>query len=407
MNPARGGERIASINSALLAAMFFLIPTKITPVYALSALVLVLWTAEGRWQHKWHAVRGNTALWLVQATFWLYLVATLWSPDPGAGFSMSNRYLLFAIAPLYFTVAQRAHTTRYVAAFAAGVLACETLAAYNWLQLHHYPAWPVGFLSSKDALETAPFVDRIMFGPIVAFASYVCGWYALHTRGARRWWWAGAAALAVAGLTISASRVGLVAAALLMALLTFQRLHRHRLLAAVASVVVCASVAVALYAVADHTTQQRVVEGVDELHDVQGHGATSIAQRYTMATNTLHIIAQHPLFGVGTGGFRSAYLAMNALRSPGARMTRNPHNEMLFAVASCGVAGGVLLLAMWFVPPWLWRRHDDGLQALRIALPLFFFAICFSESYLWLPNTGLMFVLFSALLYGPATGQST
>jgi hypothetical protein len=55
---------------------------------------------------------------------------------------------------------------------------------------------------------------------------------------------------------------------------------------------------------------------------------------------------------------------------------------------------------MWFLPAWLWRHHKDQLSALRIALPAFFLMICLSESYLWLPNTGLLFVLFMSVLYG-------
>jgi hypothetical protein len=56
---------------------------------------------------------------------------------------------------------------------------CELFAGYNWIRIYQYPHWPQGFQSSKDVLEIAPFVDRIMFGPIVAFTGYVSGWRAL------------------------------------------------------------------------------------------------------------------------------------------------------------------------------------------------------------------------------------
>jgi O-antigen ligase len=121
-----------------------------------------------------------------------------------------------------------------------------------------------------------------------------------------------------------------------------------------------------------------------------------------MAVNTLHIIGEHPWLGVGAGDFVAEYKAVNDQRSPAWMPTRNPHNQLLFNLATTGVLGGVLLFAVWVAPPWLTRHWpDDGLGPLRVGLPLFYFFICLSESYIWRSNTGLMFMLFSALLYGP------
>ena len=165
--------------------------------------------------------------------------------------------------------------------------------------------------------------------------------------------------------------------------------------------VVLVGTAGALYAMSDTTTRQRVLDGFSEARDLDGAVNMSVPLRYTMAVNTLHIIAEQPWLGVGAGDFVTAYEEMNARRSPAWNAPRNPHNQLLFTMATTGVLGGVLLLAVWFAPPWLHRRKQDGLGPLRIALPVFFFTICLAESYLWRSNTALMFALFSALLYGP------
>ena len=124
--------------------------------------------------------------------------------------------------------------------------------------------------------------------------------------------------------------------------------------------------------------------------------------RHNMAINTLHIVAEQPWLGVGAGDFEAAYMEMNARRTPGWDETRNPHDQLLFTLATTGIFGAALLLAAWFAPLWIHRHRRDGLGRLGVGLVVFYFTICLAESYLWRTNTGLMFALFSALLYGPA-----
>jgi O-antigen ligase len=401
--------RIPAINSALLAALFFLIPTQIAPAHVLSAVMLGLWLVEGRLRQKWQALRGNPVFWIFQAYVGWTIVSLLWTQDLDAGIGMVSRHVFFLLAAVYFTVARREHTTRYLVAFAAGVLLCELLAGYNWLQLNTYPHWPAGWRAAKDAMETAPFVDRIMFGPTLAFAGYIAAWQALvNQRAGRRGTavaWAASWLITLGVLSFSGSRTGMLGFSLMMALLTLQTMARHRVWSVAVAAGVLIGTAGSLYAMSDATTRQRVLDGFTEARDLDGAVNMSIPLRYTMAVNTLHIIAEQPWLGVGAGDFVPAYTAMNTLRSPTWNVPRNPHNQLLFTVATTGVLGGLLLLAVWFAPPWLHRHRPDGLGPLRIGLPVFFFTICLAESYLWRTNTALMFALFSALLYGPGAGD--
>ncbi|MDL2338482.1 MAG: O-antigen ligase family protein [Pseudomonadota bacterium] len=404
-------SRIPVVNSALLAVLFFLVPTQIAPAYVLSAVMLGLWLVEGRLPDKWQSLRSNPVFWIFQAYFWWFVVSLAWTDDLAAGGGMVSRHLFFLLSAMYFTVARREHTSRYLVAFAAGVLLCELLAGYNWLQLNRFPHWPAGWRAAKDAMETAPFVDRIMFGPAIAFAGYIAAWQAIATRRARQpvaaaaWAFSWLATIVV--LSFSGSRTGMAGLSLMMGLLTLQTLARHRAWAVVGAAAVLATTAFGLYAMSDAATRQRVVDGFAETHKLDSAVNMSVPLRYTMAVNTLHIIAEHPWLGVGAGDFVAAYKDMNARRTPAWNTPRNPHNQLLFTVATTGLVGGVLLLAVWFAPPWLNRRRQDGLGALRIGLPVFFFTICLAESYLWRTNTALMFALFSALLYGPLSARDT
>jgi len=203
-------------------------------------------------------------------------------------------------------------------------------------------------------------------------------------------------------LSFSGSRVGMISFSLMMALLAFQKLAGRRMLALASAAAVLAGCAWGLYAFSDTITKQRIGLMFSEAHQLDTAVNESLPHRYKMAVNTLHIIGEHPWLGVGAGDFVAEYKAVNDQRSPAWMPTRNPHNQLLFNLATTGVLGGVLLFAVWVAPPWLTRHWpDDGLGPVRVGLPLFYFFICLSESYIWRSNTGLMFMLFSALLYGP------
>jgi hypothetical protein len=125
MSPLSWRDRIPLVNSALLGALFVLIPTQIAPVYVLSMLMLGLWIVDGHLRDKWHALRGNPVFWVFQAFFWWVVIALAWTDDMAAGRGMVTRHLFFMLAAVYFTVARREHAHRYLLAFAISVLVCE------------------------------------------------------------------------------------------------------------------------------------------------------------------------------------------------------------------------------------------------------------------------------------------
>ena len=394
-------DRVAAVNSGLLTALFFLLPTQIAPAYVLTTVMLVLWLVEGRFAEKWRVLLPNPVFWLCQALFWWFAISLLWTENRAAGIDMVMRYLFFALSAVYFTVARPEHAMRYLIAFGAGVAMCEVLAVYNWLQLHLYPHWPAGIRAQKEATETAPFVDRILFAPMLAFAGYVAAWRATRACGRTRIAWLALFALTVVVLGISASRTGAVAFMLLMVLWAVQAFPGRRMLALGGSCAVLCASAASLVLLSDQVTRARFAEAVMEFRQLDSGVNLSVPLRANLAVNTLHIIAEHPWLGVGAGDWKSAYADMNARRTPAWNTPRNPHNQLLFATVLTGPIGGALVVALWFVPPWLHRHRRDGLGGLRAGLALLFAAICMAESYFWRSNTGLMFVIFCAMLYGP------
>ncbi|MEI2783977.1 MAG: hypothetical protein V9H25_23245 [Candidatus Competibacter sp.] len=125
-------DRIPQINSWLLAAIFFSIPTHVAPAYSLSLLLAVLWFAEGNRLDRLKAVLRNRALWTLLAYYALVAASLLWTEDAANGQKVLGKTTFFLLAPLYFSVARKEHFNRYLGAFLAAVALCELLAFYNW-----------------------------------------------------------------------------------------------------------------------------------------------------------------------------------------------------------------------------------------------------------------------------------
>jgi len=78
---------------------------------------------------------------------------------------------------------------------------------------------------------------------------------------------------------------------------------------------------------------------------------TSVGQRIGYHRTTLEIIREHPLSGVGTGGFSQAFA--DKVRGTPARATTNPHNDYLMIAAQAGLPALALLIALYVV---IWRE---------------------------------------------------
>lgn len=406
---ARLQANIPTINATLFAGLFFVLPAHVAPAYSISGLILLLSVIEGRLAEKWARLKSDPLFWIFQAFFWITPLSLLWTDDQQSGLRMVGRYAFFLISPLYLTVARRELAPRCIAAFLAGCAVAEVLAWYNWLEMTYFPEWPRGIRVSKEDTDTAPFVDHILYAPVLAWAGYLALREAVVAAGWRRAGFALLALLTVGNLIFSTGRTGQLVFLVLVALLVFQHFSRHPLRAALAALSLSAGLAVLAYQGSTQISAQ-VDETLADISQRHANPDTATAQRLRFLTNSLRLAAENPLIGVGAGDFYAAYVDVNQRYTPALTTTNNPHNQYLFTVTTTGITGGIALLLTFF-PPILWRRRGDELAPLRVALVIFIAVCSLFEDYLWRSNTSLLYVLFAVLLLGrqslgpPADGR--
>ena len=147
--------------------------------------------------------------------------------------------------------------------------------------------------------------------------------------------------------------------------------------------------------------RDRVLATVQEVQQWRADdvSTTSSGLRLEFYTNTLSIIAAHPLTGVGTGGFSKAYAQQ--VQGSGKSETHNPHNEFLHIAVQIGIIGLLVLIALF------WRQWRDAKyldtpmeQALARGLVLTMLLGCMVNSLLLDHAEGLFYAWLSGLLYG-------
>lgn len=125
---------------------------------------------------------------------------------------------------------------------------------------------------------------------------------------------------------------------------------------------------------------------------------TSVGYRMEFYHNTLQISRQHPIFGVGTGGFYAAY--EKQVLGKNMWVVRNPHNEYLMITVQTGIIGLVFLLylfyAQWRFAPLLNTPFEqDAARGLVLAYML----NCAFNSSLLDHSDGLLFALMASVLF--------
>jgi O-antigen ligase len=283
------------------------------------------------------------------ALFIALAIACLWSSAPWRdAWSSLSKYLDLLLIPVFAGAAAALAVRKRALAFFIAAIVLNLLVSYGtvfgfWERLpglHTLPAYPVGFkLSVTHSL-------------LVSLGAYL---FLLLARDARR---PGVRAACVALAAVCAhnvlfivvGRTGYLVLAVLLTYFIFNAIpdRRQTLLALLAVIALFASAYFGSYHFAART--QDVASDLTQWKPGAGD-ETSVGQRIGYYLTTLEMIRDHPLTGVGTGGFAQAYA--QKVRGTPARATENPHNDYLMIAAQAGILALGLLVALYAVA---WRE---------------------------------------------------
>ena len=380
------------VNSWLLALLALSMPVSTSAMSVLACLVLLLWAVSGEYGRKLREILANEVCLAVLAYLALHLLGLLWTTDMAEGRDMIAKQWKLLLLPVFLTTVRPEHRRLVLYFFLAG-LAMTMLTTYlAWLDLYHFggvtPAHPTRRLF------------HVVYNPMLAFGCYMTLHEGLWGGGGfrRRAGWLALALAMTVDMFITEGRAGQLAFFALLCLLVFQYFRKD-----IVKGLLVAGIAVPLlfggcYAFSP-TFQHRVNAAREEIAAFDRNPNTSTGLRLLFWKNSWRLIQRHPLLGVGTGDFRQAYAWVNMQASPRMVATDNPHNQYVLVLCQFGLVGLASLLAIFFLQIRAALRTSDGLQRLRLALPVLFLTIMLTESYLIVYETGFFFTVCTAVLF--------
>jgi O-antigen ligase len=379
------------------------IPVSVALDNLLLLVVLAAWIFGRQWADKCAAMRNTVAV-CALILFGLLVLGTLWGDQPVADArTYLLKYLDLAFIPLFAYFFREAETRR----IGLWVLAGSLLLTLTLSFLIKFGVIERGGFIEGTPLSPVVFKLRITHNLLMAFAAFLFVVMALESRPPRdRTIWGALALLAAVNVTLMVEgATGYVVLGLLALLLILSRLPARVALGAVIALVAVSAILVTV----PGPLSQRVNTLSAEIRDWTPDQAvrnSSAGFRLEFYSNTLRIIADHPLTGVGTGGFPSAYAEQ--VRGTAMVPTRNPHNEYLHIAAQIGLSGLAALLALFAVQWHAAKRLPTRLETdLARGLVLTIAAGCLFNSFLLDHAEGLFFAWLTGLLYaGLKSGKS-
>lgn len=371
------------------------IPISVAFDNLLLLVVLAGWLLGGHWAEKRSAARNAVAV-CALILFGLLLLGTLWGARPATDArTYLLKYLDLAFIPLFAYFFRDAKTRRHGLWAFTGSLMLMLMLSF----LIKFGVIEQGVIIEGNTMSPVVFKLRITHNLLMAFGAFAFALMALESRIRKdRMIWNTLALLATVNVTLMVEgATGYVVLGLLALLLILSRLPARIALGAVIALVAVSAILVNV----PGPLSQRVTTLSAEIRDWTPDKAarnSSAGFRLEFYSNTLDIIADHPLAGVGTGGFPSAYAEQ--VRGTAMVPTRNPHNEYLHIAAQIGLTGLAALLALFAVQWQAAKRLPSRLEAdLARGLVLTIAAGCLFNSFLLDHAEGLFFAWLTGLLY--------
>ncbi len=377
-------------------ALGFTIPMWVVADGVLVVLLVVCWLAGGEWRERIRRITANPVAISASLLFGWLLLGTLWSMgSPEERLLAVKKSADLLLIPLLISLAIDVQE-RNRAILVLGTSLVVTLALSLVLGSG---VLPTGWVSGCDPSNPCVFKRHITHNVLMAFGALLFAVLAWKSRGSWvGWGWGLASGLAVGNVLLMVQgRTGYVVLAGLAVLAFYMCAGWRGILASIAALCVTFSAA---YQVSPsfHERMTLIVSGATQWNPKVAVVDDPIGWRLEYFYHTAEIIQDHPLMGVGTGGFVQAYRARTA--QAGLDVPPHPHNQYLFIMVQVGIVGLGLLLWL-FAQQWrsasLAGEITYGLLAkglvVTIALGSFFnpFLLDHTEKLFYCWFSGLMF----------------
>jgi len=385
------------IGSWLVILYAFTLPVSVAVNNVFAALMFLFWLLKGNYKQTWQLIMDSKVLQAFLLFFLLHIVGLLWTEDFSWGMHMIKKEWMFLFAPIIMSLVKKEHIRYYISAFLLAMTLSEIISYLIWFKV-------IPPIFHASVYDPTPFIHHTSYNPLLAIAIYLMGYFVLFDKklDIKEKTVLGLFIVTMSiNMFITGGRAGQVGYLVAIIILFFQYFDKNFLKAILISSVMIGSIFGTAY-FSSQIFQDRINLIGSNIKQFDQNANTSVGMRINFALNSIEIIKEHPLFGVGTGDFKISYDDMNRKKSPQVTTCNHPHNMYLLEMVQFGLVGLFVLLYIFYTQIRFAQGEKNNLRRkVGLFLPLFFMVIMLSDSYLHGHHTTNLFLLFSAFLYKP------
>ncbi|THJ18083.1 MAG: O-antigen ligase family protein [Nitrospira sp. CG24B] len=382
-------------------ALGFTIPLWVVADSILIGLLVLCWAISGGWRERLRRITTKPVAVAALLLFAWLLLGTLWGGgELGERALWVKKYANLLLIPLLVSMMIDAQEkNRAILALAASLVVTLVLSFVLGLGI-----LPIHERLDCNVSDPCIFKRHTTHNLLMAFGVLLFGVLAWKSsRRWARWGWAVAACLAAINVLLMVQgRTGYMVLAGL-AMVAFHMYFGWRGMAAAAIALSVTFSAAYQVSTSFHDRVDLVATGVAQWNP-QTATYDGVTERMEFFHYTVEIIQDHPLMGVGTGGFTQAYA--QHVQKLGLPVPTHPHNQYLLVMVQVGIVGFGLLFWL-FVQQWrsAYSVGDVSYGLLARGVVVTIAIGCLFQPALNDHTEKLFYCLFSGLMYSGTDPQ--
>jgi len=383
----------------LLIALAFVFPLTVAGGNLVISIIVLIWLLSGNYKAKFNQIINNKLAVLSILFFSLHVLGLIWTDDIKWGLTIVKKMSDFLfLLPILLTITKKEYIKYYISAFILAMTLTEILSYLVWFEI-------INPLHKATVGNPTPTMSHISYNPYLTFGIYLITHELLCNKSLStisKYFYAFFALTMSINMFITGGRAGQVMFFAMITILIFQYYNPKRIKAAVLTMIIVPSIFMSAYNLSPQFNNRvnAAIDNISSYGDNKGSRDTSVGQRITYTLNSLKIIQNNPLFGVGTGDFPNEYKKVHIDNTPDVGLTVNPHNMYILTTVQLGLLGlASMLLIFYHQLKFALSSKIRIVKDLGVVLPMLFLVIMWSDSYLLGHYTTILFVFFSSFLY--------
>jgi O-antigen ligase len=383
----------------LIITLAFLLPLTVAGANLIIFAILFLWFVSGNYGDKLNQIISSKIMVASIIFFGIHLVGLIWTENLDWGFHILRKMWYFLLLlPILYTLVKKEFVLYYKIAFITAILLIVVTSILIYFELISDDLIAI-ITTSKNP---NPFMSHISYNPILAFSIYLVLYEILFIRTHTKtiiFLLIFCASLMTISMFITGGRAGQITFFLMIAIIIFQFFEYHKIKSLILILILMPVIFSVVY-LTSSVFYDRVNMTVESIMNFEENKNTSLGERIIFNYNSLTLIKDHLIIGVGTGDFPIEYQKINMIKSPTMPNVDNPHNMYILILTQLGLTGLLSMLSIfYFQIKKTLTSFDKYYRDVGITLPLLFLTIMLSDSYLLGHFTSLMYVFFTAFLY--------